>query len=313
MLSLFLNQHFSNTLMEKNMSCVKIQVKMLQFPSWTYYWKMEEQQKPWYVGPLEDTQYHQVDDFGKSISNPLVFSAPAQAPKGTLTNARDGEVFVLRPKHWSSNMMYVWSLVRYLPGVTKFAEWFKMHGLPSLNTTSFRGVHCLSCYWKKMPSWTFCVLSLCSCSLGHVGPSCYPHMFPMFHLIETSPVRQIQNCKMWMALGNESPTFKSLRGNKSTQLLYGQIILIHPIDQHLVKANRIFWKHGLFTHFNVNSLLLNLRSSLVDVWCLDWGDFCCKWWYVAIGMNECTAPSQKSTRNYNTTCMTWNSVVILNI
>lgn len=44
MLSLFLNQHFSNTLMEKNMSCVKIQVKMLQFHSWTY-WKMREQPK----------------------------------------------------------------------------------------------------------------------------------------------------------------------------------------------------------------------------------------------------------------------------
>ena len=83
---------------------------------------MHEQQKPPYVGPLEDTQYYQVDDFGKSISNPLVFSAPAQAPKGTLTNTRDGEVFVLRPKHWSSNMMYVWSLVKYLPGVTKFGQ-----------------------------------------------------------------------------------------------------------------------------------------------------------------------------------------------
>ena len=109
------------TLLWRKKTCVKIQVKMLQFPSWTY-WNMQEQQKPPYVGPLEDTQYYQVDDFGKSISNPLVFSAPAQAPKGTLTNTRDGEVFVLRPKHWSSNMMYVWSLVKYLPGVTKFRQ-----------------------------------------------------------------------------------------------------------------------------------------------------------------------------------------------
>lgn len=168
-----------------------------------------------------------------------------------------------------------------------------MYGAPSLNTTSFRGVHCPSC-WKKMPSWTFCVLSFCSCSLGHVGPSCHPHMFPMFHLIETSPVRQIQNCRMWMALGNESPTFKSLRGNKSTQLLYGQITLIHPVDQHLVKATRNF-KTWSFQALQCQLAITQLKKFLS-------GRLVSRPWRSIAKMYAC-----------NTTCMTWNSIVILNI
>ena len=88
----FWTNTFPTLLWRKNMSCANSSKNATT--------------KPPYVGHLEGTQYHSVDDFRKSLSNPQVFSAPAQAPKGTLTNTRDGEVFVLRPKHWSSNMMY---------------------------------------------------------------------------------------------------------------------------------------------------------------------------------------------------------------
>lgn len=76
----FWTNTFPTLLWRKNMFCVKIQVKMLQFPSWTD-WKMQEQQTPPYVGPLEDTQYHQVEPswwlWEKYIQSPGVFSTSA--------------------------------------------------------------------------------------------------------------------------------------------------------------------------------------------------------------------------------------------
>lgn len=94
-----------------------------------------------------------------------------------------GLLFSNQQDCWSSKLMYVWNLETYFPGVIKFGH-LKMHGLPSWNTTSFGGFHHPSC-WKETPPW---------------GLTCFQCLF---HLIGTSPVRQIQNCKMWMALENE--------------------------------------------------------------------------------------------------------------
>lgn len=140
-------------------------------------------------------------------------------------------------------MMYVWSLVKYLPGVTKFGQLKMIQNVwsPFIKYNIFQGVHYPSC-WKKTPPWTFCVLSLCSCSLGHVGPSCHPHMFPMFHLIETSPARPINKtvkCR-WRLETRVQLSSPWEETNQPMQVVYGQIILIHPVDQHLVKTNRNF-------------------------------------------------------------------------
>lgn len=162
------------------------------------------------------TKLNQVDDFGKSISNPLVFSAPAQAPKGTLTNTREGEVFVLKtlkfkhdvclePGKISSRCHQIWAAQNDSKCMEPLHQIQHLSGCP------------LPIMLKEDATLNFLRSFFMFLLLGARRP-----ILPSSHVSNVSSYRNLtspankQNCKMSMALGNESPTFKSLRGNKST-------------------------------------------------------------------------------------------------
>ena len=64
-------------------------------------------------------------------------------------------------------------------------------------------------------------------------------------------------------LKTKSPTSKSLmKGNKSTQLVGGHTILIHPVDQHLVKAYRNFQNIWSFQALQCQGPITQLKTSL---------------------------------------------------
>ena len=218
---------------------------MFQFHSWPS-WKCKNNKNLHMLGLWRIPSTIKLMTLGKSIQSRGVFST-STGTKGHLFFAPNkhqrwwGLSFSNQQDCWSSKLMYVWNLETYFPGVIKFGH-LKMHGLRSLNTTSFRGFH-HSSGWKETP-W---------------GLTC----FQCFILSTPHQSGRYKTVKCGWRLETKSPTSKSLlKGNKSTQLVGGHTILIHPVDQHLVKAYRNFQNIWSFQALQCQGAITQLKTSL---------------------------------------------------